>query len=63
MQKKPSLSIVFLIFALIVGGALRREFDTTAMKFKNTGLAIVYAVTFLFSVYILLKDLIKQPEK
>jgi hypothetical protein len=63
MQKKSSLNIIFLIIALIVGGGLWREFDTEAMKFKNTGLAIVYAATFLFSVFILLKDLIKGKEK
>ena len=63
MQKKTSLNIIFLIIALIVGGGLWREFDTAAMKFKNTGLAIVYVLTFLFAIYMLLKDLIKGSGK
>jgi hypothetical protein len=63
MQKKASLNIIFLIIAIIVGAGLWREFDTATMKFKNTGLAIVYGLTFLVAVYILLKDLIKRPGK
>lgn len=63
MQKKGSLNIVLLIITLIVGGGLWREFDTATMKFKNTGLAIVYGLTFLFAVYMLLKDLIKGSGK
>jgi hypothetical protein len=63
MQKKTSLNIVFLIIVLIVGGGLWREFDTATMKFKNTGLAIVYGLSFGVAAYILLTDLIKRPGK
>jgi hypothetical protein len=60
MQKKSSLNIIFLIITLIVGAGLWREFDTATMKFKNTGLAIIYGITFLFSLYLLLKGFIKR---
>jgi hypothetical protein len=63
MQKKLSLNIIFLIITLIVGAGLWKEFDTATMKFKNTGLAIIYAVTFLASLYLLLKDLIRRSGK
>ena len=63
MKNKKSLNFIFLIVAIIVGVALWKQFDVQNLKFKQTGLAIVYLITFVFSIYLLVKDYRKQPEK
>ncbi|PZR37316.1 MAG: hypothetical protein DI538_12595 [Azospira oryzae] len=63
MENKKSLNFIFLIVAIIVGVALWKQFDVGSLKFKQTGLAIVYLITFVFSIYLLVKDYRKRPEK
>lgn len=49
----------FSVIAIIVGVALYKQFDFQTLKFDNTGLAVVYAITFAGSAFLLIKDLKK----
>ena len=50
------------VVAIIVGVALYKQFDFDAMQFKNTALAIVYMIVFVFSVYVLIKNRKKKTD-
>lgn len=60
MEKKKAPTFTFSIVAIIVGVALFKQFDFENLKFENTGLAIIYAVVFIFSIYLLIKNFIKK---
>jgi predicted ferric reductase len=55
MNSKTS-NFSFTIIAIILGVVIYKQFDFDTFKFKNTALAIIYIVAFLFSIYILLKN-------
>ncbi len=57
------MKFTFGIFAIIIGVALFTQFDFENLKFENTGLAIVYLIGFLISIYLIIKDFKKRPEK
>ncbi|MEE1944530.1 hypothetical protein VRU48_05380 [Pedobacter sp. KR3-3] len=63
MEKKKASSFIFGIIAIILGCTLWKQFDFKNLKFEHTGLAIIYAITFAFSVYVLVKNYRNRPEK
>lgn len=63
MENKKLLSFTFTIVAIILGVTLFKQFDFENLKFKNTGLAIIYLVTFAFSIYFLIKNSKNQSQK
>ena len=62
MEKKKSLNFIFGVIAIILGWTLYKQFDFQTLKVEHTGLAIVYFVVFVFSIYFLLKNY-KKEEK
>ena len=56
METKKVLRFTFTVVAIILGITLFKQFDFKNLKFENTGLAIVYAVVFIFSIYFLIKN-------
>ena len=54
-NNKPS-SFIFIIIAIIVGVALYKQFDFQTLKFEKPALAIVYLITFIFSITIIIKN-------
>ncbi|MFD2941397.1 hypothetical protein [Flavobacterium notoginsengisoli] len=61
MQNKNNAPIFVLrIVAIIVGVALYKQFDFKTMQFEKPALAAVYAITFLFSIYVIIKDFRKK---
>ncbi|MDB5129403.1 MAG: hypothetical protein JWQ85_3635 [Mucilaginibacter sp.] len=56
MEKKKTLSFTFSIVAIILGVTLFKQFDFENLKFEKTGLAIVYIIVFVFSIYVLIKN-------
>lgn len=44
-----------IIIAIIVGGALVKEFDFENLKFENPVLAIVYIITFIICIGFMIK--------
>ena len=63
MENKKSINFFWGVIAIILGWTLFRQFDFENLKFKHTGLAIVYIITFVFSFYGLVKNYKNRPEK
>ena len=63
MDNKKSLNFVFVIIALILGWTLFKQFDFENLKFEKTGLAIVYIIGLVISIYFLIRNYKKRPEK
>jgi len=63
MENKKASNFFFGIIAIILGWTLFKQFDFENLKFKHTGLAIIYIVTFVFSIYFLIRNYKKRPEK
>jgi len=56
MEKKKGLSFSFGIIAIVLGVILYKQFDFENFRFEKTGLAIVYLIAFVFSVFILIRN-------
>ena len=63
MENKKLVNFFFVMIALILGWTLYKQFDFENLRFENTGLAIIYMVVFVMSIYFLIKDFSKRPEK
>lgn len=57
MENKKASSFIFGIIAIIIGVRLYKEFDFENLKFEKPALAIVYSIVFIFSIYIIVKNL------
>jgi len=55
MEIKKGASFFFGTLAVILGWTLFKQFAFETLEFKNTGLAIIYLLTFAFSIYFLRK--------
>jgi membrane protein DedA with SNARE-associated domain len=56
MENKKASTFIFSVIAIILGVTLFRQFDFENYKFEKPGLAVVYMIVFVISVYILIKD-------
>lgn len=56
MNTKKGLSFPLLIIAIVLGGTIFKQFDRENLKFEEPALAVVYIITFLISVYLLVKN-------
>jgi len=63
MGKKKTVNPFFVIIAVIIGGALYKQFDYENLTFEKPALAIVYLVTFVTTMYFLIKSYIEGPKK
>lgn len=63
MENRKPMSFAFIVIAVILGWTLFKQFDFENLQFEHTGLAVVYLVTFLFSIYFLIKNAKKHSEK
>lgn len=61
MSIKKGQSFLFLIIAIILGWTIFKQFDFENLKFEKPALAIVYIVTFVMSIYFLVKN-VKREE-
>jgi len=55
MEKKKTLSLSLSIIAIILGVTIFKQFDFQNLKFEKIGLAIVYLIGFIISIYFLIK--------
>jgi len=62
MKNNKGLNFFFLLIAIIVGSALFKQFDFKNLKFEKPALAIVYLLTFGFSLYFLIKHYKNKPK-
>lgn len=56
MSNKKGLSFPLLIIAIVLGWTIFKQFDFENLKFEKPTLAVVYVLTFLMSVYLLVKN-------
>lgn len=63
MENRKAPVFTFSIIAIILGVTLYKQFDFNNLKFEKPALATVYIIVFLVSIYILIKNAIKRPEK
>ncbi len=55
MKYKIVPNFFFVIIALIVGGALYKQFDFENLTFEKPALALVYGIVFIVSIGLLIK--------
>ncbi len=55
MEQKKGPSFVFIIIAIIVGVALFKQINFQDLEVKKPWLALIYLITFVFSVYVIIK--------
>ncbi|PLK43568.1 hypothetical protein [Emticicia sp. TH156] len=56
MEKRKAPVFTLSIVAIIVGVALYKQFDFKTLQFQKPALAAVYGITFLFAVYVLIRN-------
>lgn len=56
MNNKKGQAFIFGIVAIILGWTLFKQFDFESLKFEKPALAVVYILTFLMSVFFLVKN-------
>lgn len=62
-EKSKAPLFTMWVVAFIVGVALYKQFDFDSMRFKHIGLSIIYMATFVFAVYVLIKNRKKKTEE
>ncbi|TDS06756.1 hypothetical protein B0I21_1151 [Sphingobacterium paludis] len=55
MKNKIGFNLIFALIALPIGLALLREFDFQSLTFCKTALGVLYLLTFIISVFLMLK--------
>lgn len=63
MQNKNGLNFFLAIIAIITGSKLYKHVDFHPLKFEKPALDILYFITFLATLFFLLKDNFKRKEK
>jgi len=63
MEKNKAPLFTFTIVAIILGVTLYKQFDFENLKFEKTGLAIVYLIVFIASIYFIIKSLSTTTNK
>lgn len=56
MSNKKGQAFPFAIIAIVLGWTIYKQFDFENLKFEKPVLAVVYILTFLMSVYFLVKN-------
>jgi membrane protein DedA with SNARE-associated domain len=56
MSNKKGQPFPFVIIAIVLGWTIFKQFDFENLKFEKPALTIVYVLTFLMSVYFLVKN-------
>lgn len=55
VNKEQSGKFFFIIIAIIVGRGLFKQINFETFEVKNIGITIIYLITFVLSIYVLLK--------
>jgi len=63
MDDKKRVNFIFVIVALILGMTLFKHFDFKTVSFKMPALDIIFLITFIVTIYLLIKDYKKRTEK
>jgi hypothetical protein len=60
MEKKKAPIFTFSIVAIIVGVTLFKQFDFESLTFEQPGLAIIYGIVFIASLYFIIRSSINK---
>nr|WP_294876547.1 hypothetical protein [uncultured Pedobacter sp.] len=60
MSNKKGQPFPFVIIAIVLGWTIFKQFDFENLKFEKPALAVVYILTFIMSVYFLVKNAKKE---
>ena len=63
MDKKKGVNFIFIIISFILGMRLFKDFDFETASFKKPALDIIFLITFIVSIYFIIKDYKKPIEK
>ncbi|SOD92737.1 hypothetical protein SAMN06269250_4132 [Spirosoma fluviale] len=63
MENKKNVNFTFIVVAFILGTTLIKHFDFKTSSFKMPALDIIFLIAFILSIYFIIKDYKKQPEK
>jgi hypothetical protein len=55
MNSKKEYSFPLIIIAVVLGWTIFKQFDFEKLKFEKPAMAVVYTLTFLMTVYFILK--------
>ena len=55
MNNKKEYSYPLIIIAVVLGWTIFKQFDFEKLKFEKPAMAVVYTLTFLMTVYFILK--------
>ena len=55
MSNKKEYSFPLIIIAVVLGWTIFKQFDFESLKFEKPAMAVVYILTFLMTVYFILK--------
>lgn len=63
MENSKAPIFTMTIVAIIVGGALYKQFDFKTQTFENPALSALYAITFLLAIFVLVRNNRKRASK
>jgi len=63
MESKKGINIFFAFIAFILGLTLFKHIDFKNLTLKDPVLDILYLIVFVISIYLIIKDFTKRPEK
>lgn len=62
MENKNNTSFILIIIAIILGSSLFKHFDFENMRFQKPWLDAIYFVTFVVTVYFLIRNYINKDQ-
>jgi hypothetical protein len=63
MENKKGINFFFAVIAIITGSKLYQHFDFQKWTFEKPALDIIYLLTFIASIFFIVKDYLKPPKK
>ena len=63
MDNKKGMNWFFVFIAFTLGLTLIKHIDFKSLTLKEPVLDVLYIVVFIISIYLIIKDLKKRPEK
>lgn len=63
MESKKGINIFFAFIAFTLGLTLFKHIDFKNFTLKDPVLDILYLIVFVISIYLIIKDFTKRPEK
>jgi hypothetical protein len=63
MESKNGINLFFAFIAFILGLTLYKHIDFKNFTLKDPVLDILYFIVFVISIYLIVKDYTKRPEK